>query len=155
FSTNEERWMGLVERNPEAEGHFFYCVRTTMICCRPTCSSRLAFRENITFFSTLSEAINAGYRTCKRCRPDDKDWNTQRKAVTEACRFLAEHAKKGKAWMSVDVLAKNAGLSKWHFLRVFKRYTKTTPRSYFLQLASYDTFESKELPIIVTKKSLQ
>src|SRR5580704_9407934 len=58
-------------RSSNYDGVFFVAVRTTGIFCRPSCPSRKALRRNRQFFSTIKEALFAGYRPCKRCRPLD------------------------------------------------------------------------------------
>ena len=57
-------------RDPAADGRFFTCVRTTGIFCRPICPARTPLAKNVTFVATAAEAVAAGYRACKRCRPD-------------------------------------------------------------------------------------
>ena len=67
---DEERWQAVKRRDPAFDGKFFFAVRTTGVYCRPSCASRPAKRENVAFFQTVAEAEKAGYRACKRCRPD-------------------------------------------------------------------------------------
>jgi AraC family transcriptional regulator of adaptative response/methylated-DNA-[protein]-cysteine methyltransferase len=64
-------YRAFTERDSSFEGIFFVAVKTTGIFCRPTCTARKPKRENIEYFSTQSEALLAGYRPCKRCRPMD------------------------------------------------------------------------------------
>lgn len=52
---------------------FFLGVRTTGIFCRPTCPARKPLPKNVEFFATVNEALAAGYRPCKRCRPTESD----------------------------------------------------------------------------------
>jgi len=59
----------LLRRDPEGEGVFFVGVKTTGVFCRPTCSARKPRRENVEFFASARDALHAGYRACKRCRP--------------------------------------------------------------------------------------
>ena len=59
--------------DPSYDGVFFLAVRTTGIFCKPSCPSRKALRKNIEFYTTAREAIFAGYRPCKRCRPMEND----------------------------------------------------------------------------------
>lgn len=61
----------LLRRDPEGEGVFLVGVRTTGVFCRPTCSARKPRRENVEFFFSARDALHAGYRACKRCRPLD------------------------------------------------------------------------------------
>jgi AraC family transcriptional regulator of adaptative response/methylated-DNA-[protein]-cysteine methyltransferase len=57
------------ERDPSYDGVFFLAVRTTGIFCRPSCPARKPRRENVEFFARAQDAVFAGYRPCKRCRP--------------------------------------------------------------------------------------
>jgi AraC family transcriptional regulator of adaptative response/methylated-DNA-[protein]-cysteine methyltransferase len=70
FSNDDERWDAVTRRNPAANGAFFYAVRTTGVYCRPTCAGRLPLRKNVQFHATCAEAERAGFRACKRCRPN-------------------------------------------------------------------------------------
>ncbi len=69
FSTDDLRWQAVVERDVNADGAFYYSVSTTGVYCRPCCAARLARRENVAFHNTSAEAEQAGFRSCKRCRP--------------------------------------------------------------------------------------
>src|SRR5262245_60796743 len=62
-----------LERDPAFNGLFYLGVRTTGIFCRPTCAARKPQPKNVEYFSTASEALAAGYRPCKRCRPMELD----------------------------------------------------------------------------------
>src|ERR1035438_10721585 len=64
----ENVWRQLVARDRQAT--FLYGVMTTGVFCRPGCTSRLPRRENVRFFATLDAAQRAGFRACKRCKPD-------------------------------------------------------------------------------------
>jgi AraC family transcriptional regulator of adaptative response / methylphosphotriester-DNA alkyltransferase methyltransferase len=68
--TDEEKWKAVIENNVDSDGKFFYAVRTTKIFCRPSCKSKNPLRINVVFFDNKQQATNAGYRPCKRCRPD-------------------------------------------------------------------------------------
>ncbi|MDZ7828785.1 MAG: bifunctional DNA-binding transcriptional regulator/O6-methylguanine-DNA methyltransferase Ada [Halofilum sp. (in: g-proteobacteria)] len=128
FATEDRRWRAIAERDSSAEGAFVYAVRTTGIYCRPGCASRRPNRENVTFFERPETAERAGYRPCKRCRPDAASPREQRRAlVARACRYL-EVAEKAP---TLAALATEAGLSPWHFQRLFKSETGVTPRQYF------------------------
>lgn len=59
----------LSRRDPAGEGVFFVGVKTTGVFCRPTCASRTPNARNVEFFGTAGQALHAGYRPCKRCRP--------------------------------------------------------------------------------------
>ena len=124
---DEERWQAVKRRDSAFDGKFVFAVRTTGIYCRPSCASRPAKRENVSFFSTETEAEKAGYRACKRCRPDKLGApDPQVQAVKRACERIeqAEEAPK------LAELAASAGLSPYHFHRVFKAITGVTPKAY-------------------------
>jgi AraC family transcriptional regulator, regulatory protein of adaptative response / methylated-DNA-[protein]-cysteine methyltransferase len=127
---DEERWQAVKRRDPAFDGKFLFAVRTTGIYCRPSCASRPAKRENVSFFETAAYAEKAGYRACKRCRPDKLGApDPQLEAVKRACERIeqAEEAPK------LAELAVSVGLSPYHFHRVFKAITGVTPKAYAAQ----------------------
>ncbi|MFX0181838.1 MAG: Ada metal-binding domain-containing protein [Candidatus Hodarchaeota archaeon] len=68
--SDEEMIKARIRRDNSYDGHFFVGVRTMKIYCLPSCKARLSLKENMIFFLTREEAISAGYRSCKRCKPD-------------------------------------------------------------------------------------
>ena len=128
---DEERWQAVSRRDPAFDGKFLFAVRTTGVYCRPSCASRPAKRENVSFFDTGALAEKAGYRACKRCRPDKLDApDPQVQAVKRACERIeaAEEAPK------LADLAASVGLSPYHFHRVFKTITGVTPKAYAAEM---------------------
>ncbi|MES2935840.1 MAG: bifunctional DNA-binding transcriptional regulator/O6-methylguanine-DNA methyltransferase Ada [Pseudomonadota bacterium] len=124
---SDPRWDAVVARNPEADGSFYYSVKTTGVYCRPSCAARLAKPENVRFHASCADAENAGFRPCKRCKPEQPSQAAQYAAiVTEACRII-EAAENAPA---LDALAAQVGLSSYHFHRIFKQITGLTPRQY-------------------------
>ena len=73
FSGDHDRWSAVVERDARADGIFIYSVATTGVYCRPSCAARLARRENVAFHNTCADAEQAGFRPCKRCRPNQAE----------------------------------------------------------------------------------
>jgi AraC family transcriptional regulator, regulatory protein of adaptative response / methylated-DNA-[protein]-cysteine methyltransferase len=69
----DPRWLAVVARDKSADGTFYYSVRTTGVYCLPSCASRLANPKNVSFHLAREEAERAGFRPCKRCKPDRKD----------------------------------------------------------------------------------
>ncbi len=123
----DPRWAAVLARSADADGTFYYSVRTTGVYCRPSCPSRRARPENVRFHATGEAAERAGFRPCKRCKPDQPSLAEQHAAlVTEACRLIETSAEAP----SLDRLAGEAGLSPFHFHRVFKSVTGLTPRGY-------------------------
>jgi len=124
---NDPRWAQIVDRNPQAGGKFFYAVTTTGVYCRPGCPSRLPRPEHVRFFDSTEEAGQAGFKPCRRCRPDRLSLPAQHTdRVAEACRFIEE----AEAAPGLEELAARAGMSKYHFHRLFKQATGLTPRQY-------------------------
>jgi len=123
----ERMWEAIRRRDPAYDGRFFVAVRTTGVYCRPSCKSRPAKRENVLFFSTAEAAERAGYRACKRCRPDRLGApDAQVEAVRRACEKIAS----AEEAPPLKNLAAEAGLSPFHFHRVFKKVTGVTPKAY-------------------------
>jgi AraC family transcriptional regulator, regulatory protein of adaptative response / methylated-DNA-[protein]-cysteine methyltransferase len=127
FSNDAERWAAVVRRDRNADGLFYFAVQTTGVYCRPSCPARRARRGHVQFYATCEAAEQAGFRPCQRCRPNAAALAEQRAvAVEKACRLI-EHA---DAWPSLDALAGAAGMSRFHFHRVFKTVTGVTPKAY-------------------------
>ena len=125
--TDEQRWDAVTRHDKASDGAFFYSVRTTGVYCRPSCGARLPNRENVAFHASVPDAVQAGFRPCKRCRPDEPSQSERHAAiVTEACRLI-EQAEEAP---SLDALAAAAGMSRFHFHRVFKAHTGVTPKAY-------------------------
>src|SRR5499427_5372470 len=84
-------WKALERRDRAADGAFVYSVRTTGVYCRPSCAARLPRRENVTFHKTCADAERAGFRPCKRCRPNEPALaKAHATAVARACRLIEE-----------------------------------------------------------------
>jgi AraC family transcriptional regulator of adaptative response/methylated-DNA-[protein]-cysteine methyltransferase len=124
---DDERWQAVQRRDAAFDGKFVFAVRTTGVFCRPSCASRPAKRENVSFFSAIAEAEKAGFRACKRCRPDKLGASDpQMEAVKRAC----ERIERAEETPKLAELAASAGLSPYHFHRVFKAITGVTPKAY-------------------------
>jgi AraC family transcriptional regulator of adaptative response/methylated-DNA-[protein]-cysteine methyltransferase len=127
FADDAARWQAVKTRDPRADGVFYYSVRTTGVYCRPSCAARLARRENVAFHATCAAAERAGFRPCKRCKPDQPGLAERRlQAVEKACRLIEA----AEELPDLATLARAAGLSRHHFHRVFKSATGVTPKAY-------------------------
>ncbi len=123
----DPRWAAVLARSSEADGTFFYSVRTTGVYCRPSCGSRRPRPENVRFHLTREAAEGAGFRACKRCRPDRPALAEQHAArIAAICRRIEELP----TLPSLEEMAREAGLSIFHFHRVFKSVTGLTPKGY-------------------------
>lgn len=126
-TTDDARWTAVMARDAEADGHFVYAVRSTGVYCRPSCGARRPRRENVTFHASAAEAERAGFRPCKRCRPDQSAPAARHAGLVEtACR----HIEQAETEPALAELAAEAGLSPYHFHRVFKAATGVTPKAY-------------------------
>jgi len=123
----DPRWTAITRRDPSADGQFFYSVSTTGVFCRPSCSARQPRRENVAFHASAEAARRAGFRPCRRCRPEEPSLAARRaEMVAAACRAI-EAAEEPP---SLTDLARGAGLSPHHFHRLFKAQTGLTPKDY-------------------------
>lgn len=120
-------WTAVKARDRRFDGTFFYSVATTGVYCRPSCAARLANRKNVAFHASCAEAERAGFRPCKRCRPNEPSLDHRYAAkVAEACRLIEE----AEEPLKLDQLASAAGLSSYHFHRIFKKIVGVTPKAY-------------------------
>jgi len=128
FDGDDRKWQSIVQRNLLANGEFVYGVVTTPVFCRPVCPARLPRRSNVVYFPDSHSAISAGFRPCLRCRPESDSSSlksTRSELVTKACRSIEKNHK-----INLEELAKESGLSKFHFQRTFKSITGITPQQY-------------------------
>jgi AraC family transcriptional regulator of adaptative response/methylated-DNA-[protein]-cysteine methyltransferase len=126
-TAHDARWAAVVARDPQADGTFYYSVETTGVYCRPSCAARLARPEHVRFHATCTEAEQAGFRPCKRCKPHQASLGEQQATtIAAACRFIEQ----SEETPSLAQLANHVGLSPYHFHRLFKAITGLTPKKY-------------------------
>lgn len=120
-------WDAVCRRDKAVDGSFVYAVRTTGIFCRPSCPSRLARRENVSFHASPDAAKALGFRACMRCHPDAQAPSArQASLIADLCREIES----SETPPTLAALAARANLSPWHLQRLFKRLTGVTPRAY-------------------------
>ena len=124
--TDAARWKAVVARDASQDGAFVFAVRTTGVYCKPSCASRRALRENVSFFADPESAEAAGFRACKRCEPRATESATSR-VIARARAYLEAHAEEKP---TLDVLATEVGMSASHLQRTFKREVGVSPRKY-------------------------
>jgi AraC family transcriptional regulator, regulatory protein of adaptative response / methylated-DNA-[protein]-cysteine methyltransferase len=123
----DPRWRSVADRDPKADGSFFYSVRTTGVYCRPSCGARHARPENVQYHLTYEDAESAGFRACKRCKPNLIGLAAENPSkIAKACRLIEGSEKTP----TLKQLAKHAGMSPFHFHRTFKSITGLTPTAY-------------------------
>jgi len=121
--TDDLLWDQLCRRE-SAPG--FYAVTTMGIYCRFGCPSPRPLRRNVRFFAEVVVAEAAGFRACRRCDPKGDRSRLGQDVVRDAC----AHIEASETIPSLEALAKRAGYSRFHFLRMFREHTGLTPRSY-------------------------
>ena len=127
----DPRWRAVTLRDRTFDGQFYYAVTTTGVYCRPSCTARAARPENVTFYASCEDAERAGFRPCKRCKPNEPSLVAQNAAkVAEICRVIET----APQIQSLNAMARRAGLSPSHFHRLFKTVTGVTPRAYAIAL---------------------
>src|SRR5271169_6212607 len=99
-------------KDPRFDGWFFTAVTSTGIYCRPSCPAMTPKRENVRFYPSAAAAQQAGFRACKRCRPDaspgSPEWNGRADVVARAMRLIADGIIEREG---VDGLARHLGYS--------------------------------------------
>jgi AraC family transcriptional regulator, regulatory protein of adaptative response / methylated-DNA-[protein]-cysteine methyltransferase len=123
----EECWRAVQQRDAAQDGQFVFGVITTGVYCRPSCPARPALRRNVRFYETPSAAERDGLRPCLRCRPKSTDSGRNSARIRAVCRYIEEHSDTS---LTLRDLAGQAGLSQFHFQRVFRAAVGLTPRQY-------------------------
>ncbi len=94
MTDEDSRYEAVRSRDARFDGVFFFAVETTGIYCRPSCPAVTAKRSHVRFFPTAAAAQGAGFRACRRCRPDavpgSAEWNVRADAVGRAMRLIAD-----------------------------------------------------------------
>ncbi|HEX6926622.1 MAG TPA: bifunctional DNA-binding transcriptional regulator/O6-methylguanine-DNA methyltransferase Ada [Longimicrobiaceae bacterium] len=119
-------WQAVLERDRAYDGKFVYAVRTTGIFCRPSCPARRPKRGSVRFF-TPADAIRAGFRPCRRCRPLRPEGAPTDEAVRRAIEFIESHLDEH---VTLERLAREVGISPYHLQRIFKNRLGLTPHAY-------------------------
>ena len=118
-------WAAVLTRDTSFDGHFVYAVRSTGVYCRPSCPSRRPRQSQAVFFSKPEEARSAGYRACKRCRPDRPNGDAE--LVRSACEYIDGHIEYHGALPSLAEIAEASGVGVHVLRRAFKQETGLTP----------------------------
>jgi AraC family transcriptional regulator of adaptative response/methylated-DNA-[protein]-cysteine methyltransferase len=122
---DEERWRAVLAHERHADGSFVYAVRSTGVFCRPSCPSRRPHRAQVTFFDDAKAAVRAGYRPCRRCRPEQPD--PRLALVRRVCALITESE---DTMPSLAELGAEVGLSAAHLQRQFKAIMGVSPKQY-------------------------
>jgi AraC family transcriptional regulator, regulatory protein of adaptative response / DNA-3-methyladenine glycosylase II len=90
----ERCYLAVQSRDPRFDGWFFTAVTSTHIYCRPSCPAQTPMRKNVRFYPSAAAAQLAGFRACKRCRPDaspgSPEWNSRADVAARAMRLIGD-----------------------------------------------------------------
>ncbi|MGH9822027.1 MAG: bifunctional DNA-binding transcriptional regulator/O6-methylguanine-DNA methyltransferase Ada [Blastocatellia bacterium] len=125
--TETHRWQQVLDRDRDADGAFVYAVRSTGVYCRPSCPSRKPGRHQVELFNRTEDAVRAGFRACKRCRPDEKAGPRHVEKVRAAVEYIDKHFDEE---IKLADIAAAAGLSPFYLQRTFKKEVGVTPKQY-------------------------
>jgi AraC family transcriptional regulator of adaptative response/methylated-DNA-[protein]-cysteine methyltransferase len=116
-------WRAVLARDGQADGSFFFAVRSTSIYCRPSCPARRPLRTNTLFFQTRQEAEKEGYRPCRRCKPDTIPASVL--IVKRAAQVLENEIDDP---VNVNCLARKVGVRTDALRRAFQQQTGLNPK---------------------------
>jgi len=116
-------------RDARFDGRFYTAVLTTGIYCRPSCPARTPHRRNCRFYPTAAAAAAAGFRACKRCRPDalpgSRQWDVRGDLASRAVRLVGEGVVDS---VGVAGLAARLHVSERHLHRVLMAEVGAAPQ---------------------------
>jgi AraC family transcriptional regulator, regulatory protein of adaptative response / DNA-3-methyladenine glycosylase II len=121
-------YRALVARDARFDGRFFVGVRTTGVYCRPICPARTPKRQNVGFFVCAAAAEAAGFRPCRRCRPEAAPgtpaWNGTGAVVSRALRLIADGALDDAR---AAALGSRLGIGERQLRRLFEKHLGASP----------------------------
>ena len=124
----DSEFAAIRDNDATADGRFFYGVTSTKIFCRPACVSRTPKRENVRIFTTAEAAAQAGFRPCKRCRPDQLPAADAR--LERARALIDRRLAAGEPTPTLVELSKAAHMGATHLQRRFAAAYGLSPRAY-------------------------
>ncbi len=125
--TDDEMWKAVVDCNTNYDGNFFYAVKTVGVYCRPSCKSKRPLRKNVDYFKTRREAENAGFRPCKRCRPDLLDYAPMTELARQTKDLINNYFNE-KNRLAAEI--KRLGVSASHLAVIFRQQYGMVPSQY-------------------------
>ena len=126
-SKQADHWSAVLARDASFDGAFVYAVRSTGIYCRPSCPSRRPQRQQVEFFALPEAAEQAGFRACRRCRPQNATHHPQVEMVRRVCHYIEANLDRP---LTLAEISAHVNLHEHHLQRTFKRLTGITPRQY-------------------------
>lgn len=130
-------WKAVKNNDARFNGAFVYAVNSTKIYCKPSCSSRLPKRENVSFFEDFEHAECEGFRACRRCQPKNETISEQTKIVLRVCELLEREEN-----ISLEDLSAEVGLSAAHLQKIFKEIIGVSPKK-FAEMKRLEKFKAE------------
>lgn len=137
--SDDEKWKAVCENNIDWDGVFFYGIKTTGIFCRPSCKSKLPLRKNVIYLDSAAQAQAAGFRPCKRCRPDLFHFEPSRELAERAKELIDRHFDENRELLR---RLEHLGVTKHRMVEIFKEQYGMTIAEYAVSLKIR---EAKEL----------
>ena len=125
--SDDTMWQAVVDCDSAYDGKFFYGVKTVGVYCRPSCRSKTPLRKNVVYFMTEEEAKRAGFRPCKRCRPELCGQAPVAGLAAQAKKHMDDHYDK-RALLLAEL--KKLGVTQSHLAAVFRQQYGMTPTRY-------------------------
>ena len=141
--TQNERWQAVANCDARYDGRFYYAVKSTGVFCRPSCTSKAPLRENVVYFDSPQQAQEAGYRPCKRCRPELTAYEPMAEIANDAKAVI------GRLYANKRTLSdelRKLGVSKRRMEQIYKQQFGMTPLQYADTLRIEDAKEQLRLP---------
>lgn len=129
--SEDKKWQAVASCDKSFDGLFLYGVKTTGIFCRPSCKAKAPMRDNVVYFNSSTEAMNAGFRPCKRCCPDIEVFEPDRELVNKA-KIIFDSGYENT--IDMQGTSKQLGVSSNHLARLFKEQLGLTPAQYIAGL---------------------
>ena len=123
--TEQEKWNAVVARDAYADGIFVFAVRSTRIYCNPSCPSKRPGKSQVVFFASGREAETFGFRPCLRCKPNEGGRSAQIIMINRVRTYIENNLDRK---LTLSILSAQAGISRYHFQRTFKRLVGVSPR---------------------------
>ena len=148
YLTDDEKWLAVQNCDETYDGVFFVCVKTTGIFCQPSCKARTPYRKNVIFCDTADEAVEMGFRACKRCRPDLLVYKPIQEIAEQMKKLIDKHY-----CDNTDLLqhASDIGISFGRVHAIFKSQYFVTPFEYRNKLRfekAVSLLKTTPLPIV-------
>ncbi|HTO74094.1 MAG TPA: bifunctional DNA-binding transcriptional regulator/O6-methylguanine-DNA methyltransferase Ada [Gemmatimonadales bacterium] len=124
--TDAQAWRAVMARDHQADGRFVFAVRTTGIFCRPACPARRPKRENVAFYADPDAARAAGFRPCRRCKPEEigDKARHERELVSRACHLLLGETESA---LALPALAQRVATTPARLRDLFRQYLGVSP----------------------------